>query len=273
MSNFSSGYALTTAGAKLMADAEAGKLTLKLTKMQLGSGQANTADDYATRSALFTPQNTMIITSITTEDVGDVRTCLLTASLTSEAVESGYEATELGIFAQDSAGEEILYGVCYDSTPGYIACKTDGNNVQMVFRVRIATTSKATIELVLPKTAEELVALAQEKSAKAIESAAAAARSAADASTSNGYAQAAMGSAADYASKAKSSATDAASSATAASTQAAAAAASQSAIADVQVNVEKMYRAMCYDIVGPPPEFMTVANFIVGAGPAAMVSS
>lgn len=273
MSNFSSGYTLTTAGAKLMADVEAGKLTLKLTKMQFGSGQANTVDDYAARSALFAPQNTMVITSITTEDVGDVRTCLLTASLTSEAVESGYEATELGIFAQDSAGNEILYGVCLDSTPGYIACKTDGNNVQMVFHVRIVTTSKATVELVLPKTAEELVALAQEKSAKAIDSATAAAQSAADASTSNGYAQAAMSSAADYAGKAKNSATDAASSATAASTQAAAAAASQSAIADVQVSVEKMYRAMCYDIVGPPPEFMTVANFIIGAGPAAMASS
>lgn len=273
MSNFSSGYALTTAGAKLMADVEAGKLTLKLTKMQLGSGQANTIDDYATRSALFVPQNTMIITSITTEDVGDVRTCLLTTSLTSEAVEAGYEATELGIFAQDSTGEEILYGVCYDSTPGYIACKTDGNNVQMVFHVRIVTTSKAMVELVLPKTAEELVALAQENSAKAIDCATAAAKSASDASTSNSYAQAAMVSAADYASKAKNSATDAASSATAASTQAAAAAASQSAIADVQVSVEKMYRAMYYDIVGPPPEFMVVANFIVGAGPAAMASS
>lgn len=273
MSNFSSGYALTTAGAKLMSDVNAGKLTLKPTKMQLGSGRANTVDDYATRSALFTPQNTMIITSITTEDVGDVRTCLLKASLTSESVETGYEATELGIFAQDSTGEEILYGVCLDSTPGYIACKTDGNNVQMVFRVRIVTTSKATIELVLPKTAEELVALAQENSAKAIDSAASAGKSATDASTSNSYAQAAMSSAADYASKAKNSATDAASSATAASTQAAAAAASQSAIADVQVNVEKMYRAMCYDIVGPPPEFMAVANFIVGAGPAAMASS
>lgn len=273
MSNFSNGYALTNAGAKLMADVEAGKLTLKLTKMQLGSGQANTIDDYATRSALFAPQNTMIITSITTEDVGDARTCLLTASLTSEAVESGYEATELGILAQDSAGNEILYGVCLDSVPGYIACKTDGNNVQMVFHVRIVTTSKATVELVLPKTAEELVALAQEKSAKAIDSATAAAQSAADASTSNGYAQAAMSGAADYASKAKSSATDAASSATVASTQAAAAAASQSAIATVQVSVERMYRAMRYDIVGPPPEFMTVANFIVGAGPAGMASS
>lgn len=203
MSNFSSGYALTTAGAKLMADVEAGNLALKLTKMQLGSGQANTVDDYAARSALFAPQNTMVITSVTTEDVGDVRTCLLKASLTSETVESGYEATELGIFAQDSTGKEILYGVCYDSTPGYIACKTDGNNVQMVFHVRIVTTSKAMVKLVLPKTAEELVALAQENSAKAIGSAAAAASSASSAATSNTYAQLAMSSAYDYATKAQ----------------------------------------------------------------------
>lgn len=93
MSNFSSGYMLTDAGAKLMADVNAGKLTLKLTKMQLGSGETDTVGDYATRSTLFAPQNTMVITSITTEDVSDVRTCLLSASLTSEAVETGFEAT------------------------------------------------------------------------------------------------------------------------------------------------------------------------------------
>lgn len=206
MSNFSSGYALTTAGAKLMADVEAGKLTLKLTKMQLGSGQANTIDDYDTRSALFVPQNTMIITSITTEDVGDVRTCLLKASLTSESVEMGYEASELGIFARDGAGKEILYGVCYDGKPSYIAGKPDGNNVQMDFAVRIITTSKAAVELVLPKTAEGLVALTQEKAVKAIESAESAATSAANAETSNSYAQLAMSKAGGYANDAATSA-------------------------------------------------------------------
>lgn len=199
MSNFSSGYALTKAGSALMADVEAGKLSLKITKMQLGSGQADTVDDYATRSELYAPQNTMAITSITTEDVGDVRTCLITASLTSESVETGYDATELGIFAQDSSGNEILYGVCYDTNPGYIACKSDGNNVQMVFHVRIVTTSKATIELVLPKTAEELVALVQEKSVNIIESVNAAAKSASEAAESNSYAQIAMGEANGYA--------------------------------------------------------------------------
>lgn len=272
MSNFSSGYMLTDAGVKLMADVEAGKLTLKLTKMQLGSGQANTVDDYATRSALFAPQNAMVITSITTEDVDNVRTCLLKASLTSESVETGYEATELGIFAQDSSGKEILYGVCYDSTPGYIASKSDGNNVKMDFSVRIITTSKATVELVLPKTAEELVALTQEKAAKAIESAKSAATSAANAETSNNYAQLAMSRASDYTGKALQSATAAASSASMASQQAGVANTARSAAETASAQAERFYRSMRYDIVGPTPEYMTIANFIVGAGPAAMAS-
>lgn len=273
MPNFSSGYALTTAGARLMADVEAGKLTLKLTKMQLGSGQANTVDDYAARSALFAPQNTMVITSITTEDVGDVRTCQLKASLTSESVETGYEATELGIFAQDSSGKEILYGVCYDSAPGYIASKSDGNNIKMDFAVRIITTSKATVELVLPKTAEELVALTQEKAAKAIESAESAATSAANAETSNSYAQLAMGKAGGYANDAAASAAAAESSASTASQQADTASTARSAAETASAKAERFYRAMRYDIVGPPPEYMTIANFIVGAGPEAMASS
>lgn len=192
MSNFSSGYMLTDAGAKLMADVNAGKITLNLTRMQLGSGKADTVDDYATRSALFAPQNTMVITSITTDDVGDVRTCLLTASMTSEAVETGFEATELGVFARDGSGKEILYGVCYDTEPGYVPSKYDGNNVKINFAVRIITTSKATVELVLPKTEADLVALFQQDAAKAIEAAESAATSATNAETSNSYAQLAM---------------------------------------------------------------------------------
>ncbi len=273
MSNFSSGYALTNAGAKLMADVEAGKLTLKLTKMQLGSGQANTVDDYATRSALFVPQNTMVITSITTEDVGNVRTCLLSASLTSETVEAGYEATELGIFAQDNSGKEILYGVCYDTKPGYIASKNDGNNVQMNFAVRIITTSKATVELVLPKTAADLVALVQQEAAKAMDSATAAKANADKTEEINAYVQKAMSTTSSYADKVKESARDASSSASIASEQASSASKAQSASETIRAEVELMYRSMRYDIVGPPPEYMTIANFIVGAGPEAMASS
>ncbi|WP_278970226.1 hypothetical protein [Megasphaera elsdenii] len=272
MSNFSSGYMLTDAGIKLMADVNAGKLTLKLTKMQLGSGQANTAGDYATRSALLAPRNTMVITSITTEDVGDVRTCLLSASLTSEAVETGFEATELGVFAQDSSGEEILYGVCYDTEPGYVPSKYDGNNVQMNFAVRIITTSKATVELVLPKSAADLVALAQQDAVKAIDSAAAAKASADKAAELNTYTQTAMSTASSYADKARESASNASLSATIAEEQASSASKAQSVSETIRAEVERMYRSMRYDIVGPPPEYMTIANFIVGADAAEMSS-
>lgn len=272
MSNFSSGYMLTDAGSKLMADVNAGKLTLKLTKMQLGSGKTNTVGDYATRSALIAPQNTMVITSIAAEDVGDVRTCLLSASLTSEAVETGFEATELGVFAQDSAGKEILYGVCYDTEPSYVPSKYDGNNVQINFAVRIVTTSKATVELVLPKTAADLVALAQQDAAKAIDSAAAAKASADKAAELNTYTQTAMSTASSYADKAKESASNASSSASTAEEASSSASKAQSASEIIRAEVERMYRSMRYDIVGPPPECMTIANFIVGAGPEAMVS-
>lgn len=196
MANFSNGYILTKAGAALMADVEAGKLPLELTKLQLGSGTTSSIDNYLTSTALVNPQNSMVITSIDTEDAGEVRTCLLKATLTSEAVDSGYEATELGIFAQDSSGKEILYGVCYDENPGKIASKNDGNNVLMEFALRIITTSQAVVELVLPQTAEELVALVQDKAIQTVE----AARNAAD---SNSYSQLAMSKANDYADKAE----------------------------------------------------------------------
>lgn len=203
MANFSNGYILTKAGAALMAEVEAGKLPLELTKLQLGSGTTSSIDNYLTSTALVNPQNSMVITSIDTEDAGEVRTCLLKATLTSEAVDSGYEATELGIFAQDSSGKEILYGVCYDENPGKIASKNDGNNVLMEFALRIITTSQAVVELILPQTAEELVALVQDKAVQTVEAARNAADSAENAADSNSYSQLAMSKANDYADKAE----------------------------------------------------------------------
>ena len=229
MSNFSSGYILTDNGSKLMADVEAGKMALKLTKLQIGNGLINSLSDYVARSALISPKNTMVITSITTEDVSDVRICLLKASISSLAVETGYDATELGIFAQNSNGEEILYGVCYDESPDYIAGTQDGNNFQIDFAVRIITTSKATVELVLPKTAEELITLTQEKAALATKAASAAEKSANETKTSAQYVQDAMSKAAGYAISATTDATTASSAASSAAKDAKAAASSAAA--------------------------------------------
>ena len=270
MANFASGYVLTKKGAALMADVEAGKLSLKLTRVQLGSGTVNSAADYDSRTALVTPQNSMTITDLTTEDVDTVRTCKITVSLTSDKVETGYNATEIGLFANDSTGTEILYGVCYDANAGYIPSKSDGNNTTITFVLRIATTTEATIELVLPKTAQELVALVQEKAGNAIDSATAAAKSASEASDSAAKAALSTTAAAGYSDSANASASTAATNAATATTQATASAASATAAASTEENVEAMYKAMLFDIIGPPPSEMDHARFIVGAGPAVM---
>ena len=273
MANFANGYTLTTAGAALMADVEVGKTTLKLTRVQLGSGTVNSTSDYDNRTALVTPQNSMTITDLTTEDVDTVRTCKITVSLTSDKVETGYNATEIGIFANDSTGTEILYGVCYDANAGYIPSKSDGNNTTITFVLRIATTTEATIELVLPKTAQELVALVQEKAGNAIDSATAAAKSASEASDSAAKAALSTTAAAGYSDSAKASASTAAASQTAAKASETAAAESASSAVSTEETVAAMYMAMLFDIVGPPPSEMDHARFIVGAGPAAMASS
>lgn len=166
--NFTTGYILTKAGEALHAKVEAGT-TLKLTKMQLGSGTVTTVDDYYERSALVEPQNAMSIAEIQ-QVTAEKNMCVATAVLTNAAVDTSYMASELGLFAQNTDGTEILYAVSYDDHPSYIASKNDGTDITMKFSMYIVATSEITITLTLPKTAEEIATVAAGYAAQAAES-------------------------------------------------------------------------------------------------------
>lgn len=166
--NFTTGYILTKAGEALHAKVEAGA-TLKLTKMQLGSGTVTTVDDYYERSALVEPQNAMSIAEIQ-QVTAEKNMCVATAVLTNAAVDTSYMASELGLFAQNTDGTEILYAVSYDDHPSYIASKNDGTDITMKFSMYIVATSEITITLTLPKTAEEIATVAAGYAAQAAES-------------------------------------------------------------------------------------------------------
>lgn len=166
--NFTTGYILTKAGEALHAKVEAGT-TLKLTKMQLGSGTVTTVDDYYERSALVEPQNAMSIAEIQ-QATAEKNMCVATAVLTNAAVDTSYMASELGLFAQNTDGTEILYAVSYDDHPSYIASKNDGIDITMKFSMYIVATSEITITLTLPKTAEEIATVAAGYAAQAAES-------------------------------------------------------------------------------------------------------
>lgn len=184
MANFSGGYILTQKGEELQALAEAGKLTLNLTKMQLGNGSAGSMQDYYKRDGLIFPINSMTITEKEEKTIGEKSFCILHSTLTNNAVEYGYMAYELGIFALDADGKEVLFAASYDENPSYIASKDDSTEVVMSFEFIMEVSSSEQITLTLPATAEELAALAQQKAIEAAESAREAATSASSAQSS-----------------------------------------------------------------------------------------
>lgn len=176
MSYFSSGYLLTKLGETLHAKVEAGE-TLTLTRMQLGSGKAESVADYYDRSTLFESKNDVEIQTITPDITGDKSICKVTGTLMNESVDEGYQARELGIFAKDPDSGEILYAVSYDEDPTYIPGKNEGSEIELNFDLYITITSdtKVTIkQLNLP----ESMLYAMEQSAKSAEEAAAEARKA-----------------------------------------------------------------------------------------------
>lgn len=169
MSYFSSGYLLTKLGEMLHAEVEAGAV-LTLTKMQLGSGKTGSMADYYERNSLLEPKNDVEIVTIAPDITGDKSICRLTGSLMNESVEEGYEARELGIFAKDTDGNEILYAVSYDEEPTYIPGKNAGSEIELNFDVYIVISSdtKVTIkQLNLPESMQDAVNQAAQSAADA----------------------------------------------------------------------------------------------------------
>ena len=173
MANFSTGYILTKAGEALAAKVAAGTTTLNLTRMKVGTGTAESTQDYLERADIFSPKNSMVIGSKEPVEVDGAQICEIKATLDNSTVDSGYVATELGLFANDTDGHEILYAVAYDKDPMYIPAKSDAANVTIEFDFYLYTATADQVTLVLPRTTEELAALAQDSAAQAKEAAAA----------------------------------------------------------------------------------------------------
>ena len=171
MANFAGGYILTKKGEELQAQAEDGKLTLNLTRFQIGNGNAESMDAYYTRDSLVNPLNNLTITSKEATAIGEQNACILKATLVNNAVESGYMAYEMGLFALDADGNEILFAVSYDGNPSYIASKDDGTEITMNFEFILLISGAEEIKLTIPATAEELAAMAQDKAIAAADSA------------------------------------------------------------------------------------------------------
>ena len=113
---------LTTAGKALLAKAQAGQTTIKITKAQTGSGSYSSGENIETRTALKTPKQTFPIQNKVISDADN--TVILKIAITNKSEDStlstGYDITEFGIFAHDPQKGEILYSIATASTSDYM---------------------------------------------------------------------------------------------------------------------------------------------------------
>ena len=179
MANFSGGYILTQKGEALQAKVEAGKMLLTLTRIKVGNGIVGKIQDYYTRGALVNPINDINVESTKAITIGDENACLVKGSLTNNAVESGYLASEMGLYAYDVDGSEILFAVSYDDKPTYIAGKNDGTEITMNFEFYLVISAET--EVIIKQPLPDVIKEALDKVTKESEAAVAASEKAQDA--------------------------------------------------------------------------------------------
>lgn len=113
---------LTKAGKALLAKAQAGQTSIQITKVQTGSGSYSSGENLEDRTALKTPKQTFPIQSKSISDADN--TLILKIAITNksetETLSTGYDITELGIFAKDPQKGEILYSISTASTSDYM---------------------------------------------------------------------------------------------------------------------------------------------------------
>ena len=150
MSNWTGG-ALTAAGRKLQAKAEAGT-TLKFTCMKLGDGSEKDTDDL---TDLKNAKLSIPISSITTAD----NLCKVTALLQTRNITAGFYAREWGLFAEDPDAGEILYMICLDSAPDYVPPEEVAVKESATFTMNVVVGKIASITVNIPDDALATVAM------------------------------------------------------------------------------------------------------------------
>lgn len=277
MASLINGYRITDRGKKLQAAVEAGgKLTL--TRMQVGDGTIDSLDDYNDATGLVRSRYNVMITS--TEQVGT--SVKVVGSIDSSAVDAEFYPKELGLYAKDSDGE-FLFAVTYDEGAQPVPAKMDAAAIEDVLQIWIAISDQATIEVVLPTDAAEIVKMVQDNALKSVDAADQAAKSESSAIAAATRAETEAKNAATSAASAEQSASSAADTAASiaqttaddvaeAKNQASAAASSAQTAQEAKATAEELYRRFCVDIVGPPASAMNEADLFVAPGAAAMAA-
>lgn len=120
----------TPAGLNMIAKAIYGE-AITFTKLAIGNGTPSSTDDVTSLA------NSLVEVGITKMEKSDGRV-ILTGQLTSSDIDSSFYGTELGVFAKDKTGAEVLYAYRYNKTDvDYYPSTSSGRAIELTFSVVI----------------------------------------------------------------------------------------------------------------------------------------
>lgn len=139
---------LTEAGKALLAQAQAGKTAIHITKAQTGSGSYSGSESLEKMTALKAPKQTFPISN---KEISATNTLILKIAITNKGsdfeLESGYEIKEFGIFAKSNDGGEVLYSIATANTSDYMPAYNGiiPSVINMKYYLEVANAENVTI--------------------------------------------------------------------------------------------------------------------------------
>lgn len=143
---------LTKKGIALLAKAQAGRCTIKLTKAAAGDGSYTSGEDLATRTALKSQKQTFPLTTTTVQNATNVFVKFIMSNhQDSGDLKNGYYVKEIGIFATDPDEGEILYALAIAETDqwDYMPAFNDllPSTITIDFLLEVSNATDVTIQM------------------------------------------------------------------------------------------------------------------------------
>lgn len=142
---------LTAKGIALLAKAQAGRCTIKLTKAATGDGSYSDGEALTNRTSLKSKKQEFALITVTTQNQSNVYVkFIITNKQDTGNLKNGYYVKEVGIFANDPDEGEILYAIAvaitdqWDYMPAYNNLLP--STITVNFLTEVSNASEVTIE-------------------------------------------------------------------------------------------------------------------------------
>ena len=137
--------AITAAGLGIIAAAQAGTIPrVKFTSVRAGSGSHAASEDLSALMGLAAEKARFAVSDVTALGSDTVQ---IGALLSNAGVSTGFRITEVGVYAEDAGGQEVLYAIFTKGAAeaDFLPANTAGNESSIYYRCNVAVSNAAQV--------------------------------------------------------------------------------------------------------------------------------